>query len=129
MHRAHLIEMQMELKSEANLSEHWGKRHKRHKQQRMILFAAFNNHFKGLRVQEPVYLPCHVVMTRIAPRMLDKEDNLPMSMKFVKDWVADYICPGMAPGRADDNKQLSFEFKQEKGLPKQKLLRVEIFQF
>lgn len=128
MHKAFSLEIPMELKSEANISEHWSKRHKRHKQQRLILFAALNNHLKGPTRCEAIYLPCHIVLTRIAPRMLDKEDNLPMSMKAVKDCIADLICPGMAPGRSDDNKQMSWEFKQEKGLPKQKLLRIEIYQ-
>ena len=62
--------------------------------------------------------PCKVILTRVAPRSLDVEDNLPMALKTAKDAVADVICPGLAPGRADGNKNIKWEFAQRKGLPK-----------
>lgn len=58
---------------------------------------------------------------------MDKEDNLPMSFKWVKDAIADILIPGKAAGRADDSCLLKWEFDQEKGKPKEKSMRVEIY--
>lgn len=58
--------------------------------------------------------------------MLDEGDNLPMSMKYFKDAIADWFYPGLAAGRADDNKSLKWFFKQEKGKVKEYGLKVEI---
>ena len=73
-----------------------------------------------------IQLPITISLIRIAPRSLDKEDNLPASMKFFKDYIADYLIPGKAAGRADDSDQLAWKFGQEKGKPKEYALRVSI---
>lgn len=36
-------------------------------------------------------LPCAIKLTRIAPRFLDWDDNLPMSFKSVKDGICDWL--------------------------------------
>lgn len=108
--------------SEANRSgEHWTKKHKRHQTQKLLIQSYLNN-----RIEGPIKLPCCVILTRIAPRSLDQEDNLPMAFKSYKDHIADFIIPGKAAGRADDSKQLTWVFKQEKGLPKEYALKVQI---
>ena len=105
--------------SEANTSEHWSKKSSRHKMQKMLINAYMN------RQQRP-QPPCLITLTRIAPRLLDAEDNLPMSMKYFKDAIADFIYPGLAAGRADDNANLSWTFRQQKGKVKEYALKVEI---
>lgn len=108
-----------ELPSEANLSEHWSKKHKRHQ-----LYKA-----KLLQIKRDIInakLPIEITLTRIAPRMLDEDDNLPMAFKKIKDILADWIIPGLAPGRADGDRRLKWLFKQEKGLPKEKAIKITI---
>jgi len=92
-----------------NKQEHWGKACKRKKAQRYWILYFFSFH------KEPILLPCTVTLTRTGPRFLDKEDNLPMSLKFIKDSIADKLIPGLAPGRADDDPRLEWIYKQEKG--------------
>lgn len=98
--------------------EHWRTKHKRHKFQKETIADALSKQVKP-------ELPCQIVLTRIAPRKLDEEDNLPMSMKWVKDAVADWLVPGLRAGRADDDKRLSWAFKQERGAVREYSLVIE----
>ena len=76
--------------------------------QRRWIWATFNS-------EKPVIpLPCHIKLTRIGKRYLDS-DNLPMSMKYIRDAIADQIFPGLAPGQADNDERLSWEYNQTKG--------------
>lgn len=68
--------------------------------------------------------PCKVIITRIAPRMLDTIDNLPMSVKFVIDTVADMLIPGLKPGRADGDSRVKFEIQQRKGDVRENALEI-----
>jgi hypothetical protein len=106
--------------SEGNRSwEHWSKKSKRHKSQHFLIECFMNQ-------QPDVILPCLITLTRISPRMLDEDDNLPYSFKWYKDALADYIIPGKASGRADDDKRLHWRYKQEKGKVREYALKVEI---
>ena len=60
-----------------------------------------------------IRLPAVITLVRVAPRTLD-DDNLVTAFKWIRDKVADLITPGMAPGRADNIKGLSFAYRQEK---------------
>lgn len=73
-------------------------------------------------------LPCHVKMIRIAPRFLDKDENLPMAFKYLKDAIADYFIPGLQPGRADDDDRITWEYGQEKGKVRQYAVKIQIIQ-
>lgn len=95
--------------SEANLSEHWSIRYKRHKKQSGIIKMFLRTHGK-------IELPCTITLIRRSKRMLDS-DNLTMSLKNLRDTIADYIIPGLAPGRADDNKSVTWQYDQVKGDP------------
>lgn len=106
--------------SEANASEHWSKKHKRHKKQKGFV----NLYCKWIASIKP---PCLIKLTRISPRKLDKDENLPMAFKYIKDAIADLIHPGLAPGRADDDDSISWEFAQEKGDPKTYSIKIEVF--
>ena len=62
-----------------------------------------------------------ILLTRVAPRSLDKGDNLPYSMK----WVRDGITAGM--GEPDDNADhLEWVYFQRKGKPKEYGVEVQI---
>lgn len=93
--------------SEANTSEHWTKKSKRHKQQKFFVRLAFN------QLKKPIELPCKVIMTRLASRELDFV-NLCVSLKWIQDQIADCLIPGKAAGQADSDPRITWEFKQEK---------------
>ena len=107
--------------SEANSREHWAKKHKRAKMQKNAVTAFWNLSPKG------VSLPCHVKLTRIAPRALDEGDNLPASFKHIRDALADLIKPGHRPGMADSKGDISWEYAQCKEKPKYYAIKIEIF--
>jgi hypothetical protein len=101
--------------SESNACEHWRKRHKRTVQQKKQVWAYLSEE------QPMLTLPCHIHLIRLSPRYLD-HDNLPGSFKHVIDAIADYIIPGLKPGRADGDSRLSWSYSQEKS--KKKGIRV-----
>ena len=105
--------------SEANSTEHWRKKNNRHKAQKLWIKTYFQN--------EPldVDLPIHVKLTRCAPYMLDKHDNLPMSFKWIFDEICSKLIPGKAPGRADDSDLITVEYDQVKSSGHS--IRIEFF--
>lgn len=106
--------------SEANSSEHWNKKAKRHKLQKRWIKAAFH------RERPQIALPALVVLTRLAPRALDCQDNLPCSMKYIVDAIAEELTGNYVPGRADGDKRITWEYHQEKGEPKEYAVKIEI---
>lgn len=114
--------------SEANRGgEHWTKKHKRHQQQKFLIRAYLSKYLYDPSHQDISFLlPCITTLTRIAPRSLDSDDNLPMAMKSYKDYISDYLIPGKPMGFADSDKRLQWRFSQEKGKPKEYALKVEI---
>lgn len=96
------------LKSEANISRFWLKKSKIVKNQKLLIrYKFFNDSPK-------ITLPCLVKLTRYSPRELDY-DNLVYAFKFMRDEVAENIIPGLAKGRADGDKRITWEYLQEKG--------------
>lgn len=69
--------------------------------------------------------PCHVILTRIAPKQLD-DDNLVSALKNARDVVSDRLKPGLAAGRADGDKDITWQYEQKKGNPKFYALKIEI---
>lgn len=112
----------IETVSEGNLFEHWHKATKRHTQQKMLikLYLKEVSAFKDKKIA--------IKLIRISPRKLDTHDNLPMAFKFIVDAIADLISPGLKAGRADDSTLIDWKYDQEKGKPKQKSIRVEIYE-
>ena len=106
--------------SEANTYEHWLKASTRHKMQKSGVRACLNARLGDIR------LPCSIKIIRIAPRMLDKADNLPMSLKWITDAVCEIIKPGFKIGRADDDKGFHISFDQRKGEPKEYAVEIEV---
>lgn len=104
--------------SEANHGGHYITAYKRKKKHKMAVRIFLNPH--------TFPLPCTVYLTRVAPRSLDEHDNLPMSMKHIVDVISDILLPGLAAGRADDSKEITWQFNQRKGKPKEYALEIEI---
>ncbi len=108
--------------SEANRSnEHWTVKKKRHDTQEFLINSYFNSRVSD----EMEILPCMVKMTRVSPRELDF-DNLVSSFKWIKDYIAERLVPGLAKGRADGDKRIKWEYEQIKGLSKQYAVKIEI---
>ena len=105
--------------SEANNTDHWTKKRKRITLQHKWIWHTWNNS------QQDIQMPCLIILTRIAPRELDY-DNLVHAFKHIRDAVANICYPGLAPGQADSKKDLSWEYKQEKGSPKEYAVKIEI---
>jgi hypothetical protein len=93
--------------SEANLGEFWAKKRARVTMQHKVVFWE-------LRCLKPILivkLPCKVIMTRFGAKEMDS-DNLISAFKHIRDAIANYIRPGLAPGKADDDKRITWECKQ-----------------
>ncbi len=105
------------LKSEANISRCWAIKSKVNRNQKLII------RFKFFNEKPKINLPCEVKLTRISPRQLDF-DNLVYAFKSIRDEIADQILPGLAKGRADGDKRITWEYLQEKG---PYAVKVEIF--
>lgn len=105
--------------SENNSTEHWRKKHARHKIQKNYIRMQF------LIERPQIMLPCTITLTRIAPRALDS-DNLQGSLKWIRDSIADNIIEGLSPGRADSDPRLTWIYAQKKGNIKEYALLIEI---
>ena len=104
--------------SESNVSEHWTKKAQRKKKQKKVISLFIAN--------SRVTPPCHVRLTRIAPRDLDEHDNLRSAFKSIIDAISDRLIPGLAAGRADGDKRITWEFAQRKGSPKTYALEIQL---
>lgn len=103
-------ELNIKTVSEANSSEHWRAKAKRHRSQKLFIkLWSLENDIKATN------LPVSIKLTRLAPgNGLDEDDNLRMAFKYIKDYIADQIIPGLAAGRADGDKRIKWEYAQEK---------------
>ena len=106
--------------SEANCSDHWTKKSKRHKQQQQLLRLSFKKYAEG------VTIPCWVTFTRLAPRILDEDNNI-SAFKFLRDELSECLIPEKRKsyiskkgkviaikGRADSDPRIQWRYKQEK---------------
>ena len=87
-------------------TEHWTEKHRRHKLQKGSVALMLRPH------RDCVSLPCHITLTRYAPRKLDKYDNLPMSFKYILDSICEIITNDFVPGRGDSNEGISVSYEQ-----------------
>jgi hypothetical protein len=65
----------------------------------------------------------------VGSRYLD-DDNLISAFKTVRDTIADWLTPGLAPGQADNNKGLTWHCQQEIGIKRgqKPFIRVQIYE-
>jgi len=116
----------LELKSEANSTDHFRVKAKRHKIQKAIVNAYMRT------VQIPP-LPLVITLTRHAPRPYD-DDNILIAFKYVRDAVSEYVL-GIAdnkiykPGRADNDQRIKWEYCQEKTTQEEYLITIELTSF
>jgi len=103
-------------------NQHWIIKSARHKKQQKLIQLLL----KDISIYANQAITIKLI--RISPRMLDHEDNLPYSFKWAKDSIADLLVPGLKAGMADGSKLIKWDYGQEKGMPKEKALRVEIYE-
>jgi len=108
-----VIRFPIKLPSAANMRDHWGRRHRRVKNQRRDTWAVLRQ--RG--VVKP-RLPVTVHLTRIAPRRLDQGDNLAMALKAVRDEVAAWL------GVDDGSRWVEWRYHQRKGEPKEQACEI-----
>lgn len=101
--------------SESNQREHWAKKAKRTSNQRIQTATIL----KAFRVERPE-LPCSVLIRRVAPRDLDRGDNLPGSQKGIRDQIADWL--GLPNDR---DPRVTWEYDQRKDRPRTYGVEVE----
>lgn len=101
-----VIHLPIIAESEANNFDHWTKKHKRHILQKRVVALALKP------VKNHLILPIQIKITRLAPRSLDKWDNLPMSVKYILDACCAIITGDFRPGRADDDERITVSYDQ-----------------
>lgn len=101
------LTLPIETVSESNVSQHWQKRAARHKVQKKYIAVYFSN------IRRYLKLPCRVTMKRFGKRLLDADDNLRVSLKWIKDAIAEQITDDFVPGRADSNLGITWLYDQE----------------
>lgn len=106
----------------AKANDHWRIKRLRHKAQA----AAVRYHLKEL--SSYFNIPIKIKLIRISPRLMDTGDNLPYSFKWIRDSIADLIYAGLQPGMADNTNFIEWDYGQEKGEPKEKAMRVEVYE-
>jgi len=116
-----ICKIPMKTVSEANRSEHWGTAASRHKKQKRRIAQEFMVH------KPKITLPCEIMLYKIAPRFLDKHDNLCMSFKYILDGICEYITPGLAVGMADGVEGIEVFYFQQKGEPKEYAIEIQIY--
>jgi len=91
--------------SESNVRGHWAKKAGRAKGQRALALLSL----RGAHV-DVLALPVRVLLTRIAPRVLD-DDNLRAALKAIRDGVADAL------GVDDRDPRVMWSYDQRRGAP------------
>jgi hypothetical protein len=104
--------------SESNCFEHWTKKHKRHTEQKKAIWAEFK------RIRPVIILPSLILITRIGKRLMD-DDNIPASVKWIRDALAGEIFPGLRPGQADSDPRIEWKYAQKKD--KEYQVKIEFF--
>lgn len=103
--------------SELNKRDHWAIAGKRHKVQKWLVANHWN------KVKPIIPMPVIVRLTRIARRSLDVHDNLPGSLKYVADALAELLLPDLK--QPDSSPLIKWEYAQETG-PLRKV-RIQIY--
>ena len=108
--------------SEANKRGHWAKFEKLHHDQKIVAILMTRKAIASLPDTHPLRNPAglvNITFERIGGAKMDS-DNLPASMKYVRDAVAATLAPGLRPGRADGLDRFSWTYTQtsRRGQPK-----------
>jgi len=114
-----IVKIPLKLAPETNLSQHWTKSSKRHRIQKLVVH-------QYLKQYKPPPPPWTIKLTRISPRKFDHRDNLRTAFKWITDACCEFLVPGLAAGRADDDPRITVEYYQVKGLPGEIGIQIEI---
>lgn len=114
------IKIPYRLQNVSNIYEHHFNRAKRVKKEREFLSILVKPQIHALK------LPVSILLVRVAPRPLDKDDNLRGAFKSVKDILASFFLPELKPGQADDLPCFEWHYAQQKGATKEYAIRVMI---
>lgn len=120
------IEVPLRLVSEANCSEHWTTKNKRHKHQKMVVKSYLNAYM-------PIFKDClnkrinsvKVTLSRFSPRSFDS-DNLQSSLKYVRDTIAGFLTDTDVPGWADNDARITWIYDQKKTKNKEHFITISI---
>lgn len=114
-----LLHLPVVVRSEANVREHWAKRHRRFQDQRFLVRCAWRNEV-GSHSERNLrgFLPSTIVLTRLGGRRLDS-DNLAGAFKAVRDELAALM------EFDDGDDRVSWDYKQAKA--KEQGIRVEVY--
>ena len=100
-----------------NQREHWSRRHRRARMERITVWA----YWRAVEDLLPDgWSSAAVTLTRIAPRALDVGDNLPAALKSVRDQVAEEL------GVDDASEKVVWRYAQERGTPGEYSVWIEI---
>lgn len=91
--------------SEANNFEPWRAKHARHKVQHAYIYSSMSQR------KEAILFPVVVTLTRYGPKELDRHDNLPMSLKYCVDKIAE-ILTGKKRGQGDNDPRITWRYDQ-----------------
>lgn len=107
------FEVPVRLVSLLNAREHWGAKSRRAKVQRETarMCAMAETLFGPVAAALADGSPLVVTITRIAPRQLDRDDNLNASAKHVRDGIADAL------GIDDRDPRVKWRYEQAKRAP------------
>lgn len=114
------ITIPLRLVSEANSTEHWSKKAKRHKEQHLVV-KAYLNQLSGNSRQ----LPCTVTLIRCAPRKFD-DDNLQSAFKHIRDIIAHVITQSNRLGQGDNDERIKWIYKQKTTKDKEHYITIQI---
>jgi hypothetical protein len=112
----YVLTLPLKLVSEANARGHWRGKDDRVGAQRL----AVAHELRRLYGNAPPALPLGVHVVRIAPRALDRADNLPTSCKAALDGVCDWLAIN------DRSPQLFVSYGQERAGVREYAVRIEI---
>jgi hypothetical protein len=96
----------IKLKSAQNLKAHWAKRAAIVRRQKLDVGLMLNCSWKPVPP-----LPCKITLVALKLHKMDS-DNLIISFKAIKDAIAEFFRPGLAPGRADDTDEIEWKYLQ-----------------
>lgn len=108
------------LVSEANNSDHYMVKSRRHKIQKALVKYYIGSY-------RPAYFPICVTLTRFAPRVFD-DDNLQTAFKYIRDAVSEQVTGCKKAGRADNDSRIKWEYKQEQTKDGENFISIQIEQ-
>jgi hypothetical protein len=113
----------MNIVSEANSTEHFRVKAKRHKIQKLIVWS----YMKRMTIPP---MPVIVTLTRYAPRPYD-DDNLIPAFKYIRDAVSEHILGEVdnkkyRPGRADSDPRIKWKYAQEKTTQEENYITISV---